>query len=340
MQPLNLLVSVVIPTYQRPELLNACLEALSKQTLSPECYEVIVVDDEPSPVTAEVVTSFSRARVGAIVGGTIQTMTDDGERVRYIPLLHHHGPAAARNAGWRAARGEVVAFTDDDCLPARTWLESGLAAMDEGLDGVSGQVWVPLPPDPSDFDLNLAGLERSKFVTANCFYRRGALLEVDGFDERFVVPWREDSDLFFSLIEAGKQLDEAPGAIVLHPPRPAPWGVSLKEQRKSMFNALLYKKHARLYRSTLQAFPPLHYYLTLLALVAGVVAALAGHLQLASAAALIWLGLTCLFCYRRLQGTSRRPRHLLEMAVTSVLIPPLSVFWRLRGAFKYRVLFI
>src|SRR5207244_12953942 len=70
-----------------------------------------------------------------------------------------------------------------------------------------------------------------------------------------------------------KAFVDAPDAVVVHPLRPASWGVSLRQQRKSMFNALLYKKHPRLYREKIQAAPPWHYYGivgALLALLVGV----------------------------------------------------------------------
>ena len=66
---------------------------------------------------------------------------------------------------------------------------------------------------------------------------------IGGFDERFPEAWREDSDLQFTLLEQGYTIKPAPQAVVTHPVRPAPWGVGLKMQRKSQFEALLYKKH-------------------------------------------------------------------------------------------------
>jgi len=60
---------------------------------------------------------------------------------------------------------------------------------------------------------------------------------------------------------------------------------------------------------------------------------------LAASAAGAWALLTARFCARRLRRTSRAPRHVAEMVATSVLIPPLSVFWRLYGAWKFRVPF-
>lgn len=62
-----------------------------------------------------------------------------------------------------------------------------------------------------------------------------------GFDERFRMAWREDSDLHFRSLERSYKLGHAPMAKVIHPVRPARWGISVHEQRKSMFNALLYK---------------------------------------------------------------------------------------------------
>ena len=68
-------------------------------------------------------------------------------------------------------------------------------------------------------------------------------------------------------------------------------------------------------------------------------AVLAGYKLLAGEFALLWLGLTLHFASRRLRETRHTPGHILEMVYTSILIPPLSIFWRLYGAFHYRVLF-
>src|SRR5690606_30934416 len=100
----------------------------------------------------------------------------------YLPAYASKGPAAARNLGWRAALGKIIAFTDDDCLPEKDWLANGVAAFVHGVAGVSGRVIVPLSDQPTDNERNATGLARSDFVTANCFYRRAVLEEVGGFD--------------------------------------------------------------------------------------------------------------------------------------------------------------
>src|SRR5205823_14577433 len=130
----------------------------------------------------------------------------------------------------------------------------------------------------------------------------------------------------------GCTVRHAPAAVIVHPVRPARWAICLSQQRKSTFNALLYKKHPELYRRHIQAAPPLSYYAIATALVMAPLAALAGHVVLAAAAALVWLALTARFCALRLRGTSHAPRHVAEMIVTSAVVPLLSIHWRLRGA--------
>lgn len=330
-------VSVIVPTYRRDDLLDRCLAALAAQDHDPATYEVIVCDDAASDTTRRLVAAWAARSRAA---------------VRYLPVCGTHGPAAARNRGWRAARGAIIAFTDDDCVPQPDWLRAGLHAFagcgatplagggaDGPVIGVCGRIVVPLPPVPTDYERDAAGLAGAEFATANCFYRRDALAAVGGFDERFTAAWREDADLFFALLERGCRVARAPGAVVVHPVRPAQWGVSLHQQRKSMFNALLYKKHPARYRERIQATPPLAYYGIVGALLAGLLGILSGRGRMALTGGGLWLILTGRFCVRRLRGTSHAPTHVAEMAVTSALIPPLSVFWRLRGALAFRVRF-
>ncbi|TMG77552.1 MAG: glycosyltransferase, partial [Betaproteobacteria bacterium] len=154
-------VAVVVPTCGRPDLLRRCVAALEAQSLAADAYEIIVVDD----------------------------------------TLARRGPAATRNIGWRRAKAPIVAFTDDDTVPDADWLARGLAAFEPGVDAVAGRIVMPLPATPTDYERNEQGLERAEFVTANCFVRRAVLQRLGGFDESFRLPWREDSDLHFRLLE-------------------------------------------------------------------------------------------------------------------------------------------
>jgi glycosyltransferase involved in cell wall biosynthesis len=321
-------VSVVVPTSNRPQLLDRCLAGLVTQVFGTTSYEIVIADDEASESTRRQVEEW-RSRF-------LQT----GPAIHYLPVCDSRGPAAARNAGWRFARGGVIAFTDDDCIPEPEWLAVGVQAIRQGATGVSGRVVVPLPEDPTDYERNAAGLATAEFVTANSFYLRSALEAVGGFDERFAVAWREDSDLWLTFMGRGETLVSAENAVVVHPLRPAPWGVSLSQQRKSQYNALLYKKHPQLYRQRVQPGPPRDYY----AIVGSIVGCLLGlgfrRPGVTVASFMVWTRLTGAFIARRLHGTSRRPAHVAEVIVTSALIPPLAVYWRLRGAFVHRVRFL
>ena len=324
---MNPRVSVVIPTCGRPHLLERCLDALDRQQLDPAAYEVIVVDDARSDPTRELMEARAAAR-----------------RAGRAPLRYlrpeGRGPAAARNCGWRAARGEIIAFTDDDTIPDADWLRQGLMAMVPGRAAVRGRVQVPEPPVVTDHARMTRGLEEAEFVTANCFVRRGALRQVGGFDERFKRAWREDSDLHFALLSRFGDVPHAPAAIVQHPVREAPWGVSIRQQANVMFDALLFKKHPHLYRAKVGRLraPPLYY---------GIVAATFGALGAAAAGEHGWaavsagvaLALVGGLAWRRLQGASHDPSHVFEMLATSCVIPFLALYWRLVGAMRFRVPF-
>lgn len=356
-------VSVVIATCKRPGLLKRCLQALLSQDFDPSAYEVIVVDDAGEEETRWVVEDMAEQAEAYVVlpgiglhqpGSGRASPASDTQvhvqdiwvgmstlpRLKYIPVSKPRGPAAARNCGWRAAAGEIIAFTDDDCIPASDWLRAGVRAFDGLVAGVSGRVVVPLPPDPTDYERDAAGLSRSVFVTASCFYRRDVLSIAGGFDENFTLPWREDSDLYFRLLRLGCKLIEAPEAVVTHPVRPVGWGISLRQQRKSMFNALLYKKHPYLYRCMLKANPPWGYYFSVAALGAALIALISHNITLFWIGFCLWTALTLRFFVQRLTLSSHRLSHLLELLVTSALIPPLSVYWRVRGAIKFRVFFL
>jgi GT2 family glycosyltransferase len=291
-------VSVVIPTCARPDLLARCLSALDRQTLPRDRFEIVVIDD-------------SRTR---------------------------DGPATARNHGWRRARAPVIAFTDDDTAPAPDWLEKGLAAIARA-DAVTGRIIMPIPGAPSaltDYERDARGLERAEFVTANCFVRRRVLEALGGFDEAFRLPWREDSDLQFRLLDAGACIVRAPDVVVVHPVRPGRFGVSLSQQRKIMFDALLYRKHPRRYRERIRAHARWDYYAMAALLVAALAAAALGAWTVGAPLLTAWALLTARFFLQRLRGTRRSVREVADLAVTSMGIPPLAVFWQLVGAVRFR----
>lgn len=328
MQASETLVSVVIATYRRAALLKRCLLALCHQRMDARAFEIIVADDGCEPAIAALVATLA-ARYRAVA-------------FRYTAVPATQGPAGARNAGARLARGEILAFTDDDTIPSPDWVCNGYLALAgaPGWCAAAGRVVVPTPARPTDHERDTAGLASAEFVTANCFVRRAAFERVGGFDERFTRAWREDSDLQFRLEGQVGPVGRATDAVVEHPVRPAEWGASARAQAKVFFDALLYKKHPLLYRQRIRRVPPWHYYAIVACAGVALVGVLAGAAQVAAVAAAGWALLTAAFCARRLRGASWRPRHVCEMVATSIVIPPLSLYWRLRGALAFRTGFL
>jgi glycosyltransferase involved in cell wall biosynthesis len=200
---MNHRLSVIIPHYNDLARLEACLAALDRQTRRPD--EVIVADNG-SPEGVEVLK-------GAIAG-----------RARLV-VEPSRGAGPARNAGVAASTGDVLAFTDADCLPRPEWIERGLSAL-ERFDLVGGAMEVIVPDEqaitPAEafecvfaFD-NRAYVETKGFsVTANLFLRRAVFDRTEGF--RVGVP--EDLDWCRRATGLGFRLGYAADALVGHPAR-------------------------------------------------------------------------------------------------------------------------
>lgn len=197
------MTSVVVPTRDRPALLTQCLASLSKTR---GIGEVIIVDDGSSQDAANIVAAAA-ARHG------------------YTLLRDHssRGPAAARNRGWSHASGDLIAFTDDDCVVDEGWLEALSAALEAApsqVAGVGGKVLPATPGLVSDYMTLHRILEPprslSYLVTANACFRRSALRAVGGFDEAVRTPGGEDPGLCFALRRLGYTFREAPDAVVRH----------------------------------------------------------------------------------------------------------------------------
>lgn len=202
-------MSVVVPTYRRPGPLGACLAALGHQTIGPASFEVVVVDDSSGDDTPHVVAAIAERS-----DFPLRLITRQGA---------NRGPAVARNLGWRAARGDVVAFIDDDCQPDPGWLEAGLAAF-RGADGVGvvqGRTQAPEGVDVGGltdwYTWQIIYGPTHHFEACNVFYRRRALEASGGFDEQIPWPWGEDAELGWKVLAAGWDRGFATAAVVTHP---------------------------------------------------------------------------------------------------------------------------
>ena len=194
-------VSVVVPTRNRADLLPRLLAALGVQEYPG--YEVIVVDDASEDSTPAILEAWKGA----------------GRRALRMDVPS--GSYAARNCGWRTAGGEVVAFTDDDCLPEPGWLSGLVGALQEpGAVGAQG-VTLADPSEVTPFTHQLSQRHPGPpYRTCNIAYRRSILERLDGFDAS--LRWYADNIFGLRARRLGS-ISFAPGAVVHHPPRPRTW---------------------------------------------------------------------------------------------------------------------
>lgn len=197
--------SVIVPAYNSAATLADCLSALALQTVPPQTYEVIVVDDGSTDGTADLAKRFA-----AIV--LSQT---------------HAGPASARNLGARRARGEFLLFTDADCVPAPNWVEEIVrplesdpsVAASKGVYTTRQTGLVPLFVQ-IESEEKYAKLRRHRQIdfvdTYSAAFRREAFWAGGGFDTSFPAASNEDTLLSFNLASQGRRLVFTDQAIVYH----------------------------------------------------------------------------------------------------------------------------
>ena len=214
--------SVVIPTYRRHDSLARCLNRLAadRQDLPSDQYEVIVADDGPDADTARLLVENTYPWARWVAGP-------------------RRGPAANRNRGAAQARGDFLAFTDDDCLPQPGWL----AAFAAKLDGPGGDRLRVLEGRTTDGGVPPRGPmwtspvnERGGLLwSCNFAVERRFFFEQGGFDERFPFPHLEDVDFRLRLDDRQEPYPFVPEALVEHPPRLEASARSWARSRESAF---------------------------------------------------------------------------------------------------------
>ncbi len=225
-------ISIIVLTYNRRELLGKCLDSLVKQSYGN--FEIIVLDEYSNDGTEQI----------------IKNMSDVYKNIRLVQR-DKKGLAYGRNSGVKEAKGEIIAFIDDDEVADPDWLKRGAESLDKNNASiVLGAVYLPdgrlfKPLDPN----NLVT------TTANIFYIKKLIEDVGMFDEQFVYG-SEDLDLGMRAIEAGYKCVICKDAITYHPDRME----TPMSQIKSLWNigrlrlpntVLRHKKHSATSRGQL-----------------------------------------------------------------------------------------
>lgn len=315
-------VTVVIPTIGRSDL-TALLNAIAGGPVQPA--GLVVVDDRPNPA-----------------GELPPLVVPTGVRAQVL-RSGGRGPAAARNVGWIASDTAWVAFLDDDVRVGPEWfgaLLDDLAGLSSDVGASCARIEVPAPVGrrPTDEERRTLVLADARWITADMAYRREALLATGGFDERFPRAFREDSDLALRTTEAGFRIAQGQ-RITVHPLRSrGGWRSSILAQAGNADNALLRAKFGTRWRRRIGEGPGRtgrH-----LIAVASAATAVAGLVirrpPVAALGALAWTAVTAEFAVRRILPGPRTAAEVATMVLTSSVIPPLALYWRVRGELGVR----
>lgn len=218
-------ISVVVPTHDHALFLGDLIAALEMQTCPRADFEVVMVDDASTDGTWDLLR-------GVVYATPL--------RLRVVRLDANQGPGTARNTGAALSRGDVLVFTDDDCIPSSMWLEALALATAGGSDAVQGRTL----PDPAPAS---TAWPRSVWITGptplfescNLAIRREAFERAGGFGtDRPRIPDRtrrhfgEDAEVGWRIRSAGGRIGYAPGALVHHRQLPATYADWLDEQRR------------------------------------------------------------------------------------------------------------
>ena len=222
-------ISIIVPAYNAAETLGECLAALLDQSIPRSEYEVIVVDDGSTDETQEVAKKC-------------------GVRLLSQP---NQGPGAARNLGVSQAGGEIILFTDADCVPTKEWIEEMIKPFAEsGVVAVKGayrtrQRGLLARFIQAEFEERYALLERERYVdfvdSHSAAYRKVEFLATGGFDPNFLLS--EDVDLSYKLSRLGHKMIFNPKAIVYHRHPETLWAYFRAKFQRAYWRTKSYRQH-------------------------------------------------------------------------------------------------
>ena len=226
-------VSVVIPTYNRKEMLKECVGSLFTQTYPTDQYEIIVVDDGSTDETKNMFDRYLQKE----------------PRLSYF-YQENQGPSAARILGTRNSKGEIICFIDDDCVADRDWIKNLVDCyVDDNVGGVGGKIMSFTPKTIIERYCYVTDLFNQELftklflMTGNASYKKNVLTKVRSFDR--YIKYGEDVDLGIKVILAGYSLRYNSKAVVYHKHKETLKGLLRQKYRHGKGYACVHKKYPK-----------------------------------------------------------------------------------------------
>jgi glycosyltransferase involved in cell wall biosynthesis len=224
-------VSIIVPTFNGGARIGRCLDALLEQTSSSN-FEIIVINDGSNDDTVHVVGGYPKVK---------------------LVTQSNAGPAAARNRGAQEARGTIILFTDDDCVPEPDWLESMLEPfIDPEVVGTKGayrthQKELLARFVQVEYEDRYRLMSRRLWIdfvdTYSAAFRRHRFLEMNGYDTSFPVACAEDIELSYRMSARGWKMKFVPHAIVFHTHPNSLWHYLKKKYKFAFWRVLAVHKN-------------------------------------------------------------------------------------------------
>jgi glycosyltransferase involved in cell wall biosynthesis len=202
-------VSVIIPCYNCEKKIGETLEALGRQSTEPS--EIVVIDDGSTDNTKK----------------TVREKQKLNKKIKFF-YQKNSGPAKARNAGANRAAGEIIVFTDSDCVPEKNWLEEMIKPFENKKENVSG-VQGAYKSRQKEFIARFGQLEieeryekmkKAKKIdwigSYSAAFKKNEFIKLNGYDESFPIASGEDPEFSFRLAKNGGKLVFNPNAVVYH----------------------------------------------------------------------------------------------------------------------------
>jgi glycosyltransferase involved in cell wall biosynthesis len=227
--------SIVIPAYNSAKLLSRCLEALEKQSAPKTEFEVTVADDGSTDETLEMLSQF-------------KVKTELNLQWTSIP---NSGPGNARNAGVAKSAGSWIGFIDADVIPDIDWVKNAIQLIQQKPDAgaFEGRTEVTQRNLATPFTHQTENTDGGRYPTCNFLVRRN----LANFHPAYLIPFREDTDLAFSILASGYSIIFAPELIVEHPPLSSSYSRPLDLARRYYYDGLLARRFPSRYRLELDA---------------------------------------------------------------------------------------
>ena len=233
------LCSVIVPVYNGAAVIERCLNALACQTVAPDEFEIIVIDDGSVDDTARKVSCWAGRHPQCQV---------------HLIRQRHGGPAAARNRGADFAQAPLLLFTDADCQPATGWVEAllrGFAGPNPpaGLMGTYRSEQRSLAARFAQLEFEdryhrmLRKPELDVVATYSAAFRRDVYMQAGGFDPSFPEANNEDVEFSYRLSQAGYTMRFVPEAQVAHWHAPSWLGYGRTKLGRGYWRTVVYRRY-------------------------------------------------------------------------------------------------